>query len=92
MSLKDLKQILDDAEIEFSEAEISMVFGMSKQTVINDNDEKGQAALLRMTFVEFLEFIGRLAVVKFLETEMEELPLGQKIAYILDDLFAVIGA
>lgn len=45
-----------------------------------------------MTFVEFLEFIGRLAVVKFLETEMEELPLSQKIAYILDDLFAVIGA
>ena len=45
-----------------------------------------------MTFVEFLEFIGRLAVVKFLETEMEELSLSQKIAYILDDLFAVIGA
>lgn len=41
LSLKDLKKILDDAEIETSEAEISMVFGMSKQTVVNDNDEKG---------------------------------------------------
>ncbi len=41
LSIKDLKTMLDDADIETSEAEISMVFGMSKQTVINDNDEKG---------------------------------------------------
>lgn len=49
---------------------------MSKQTVINDNDEKGQATLLRMTFVEFQEFIGRVAATKFLYTEMQNIPLS----------------
>ena len=58
---------------------------------MNDNTADGQARLLRMTFVEFLEFIGRIAIAKFFNSEMEELPLSEKISYILDDLFVVIG-
>jgi len=44
-----------------------------------------------MPFVEFLEFIGRISLVKFVGTELEDLNLAQKIAYVLDDLFSVIG-
>ena len=68
-----------------------MLFSLSKQIITSDNTEDGQAKLLIMIFVEFLDFIARISVVKFMGTEMEELPLSQKIAYILDDLFVVIG-
>lgn len=44
-----------------------------------------------MNLVEFLDFVGRIAVLKFKDTEMEDLPLHQKIAFILDDIFAVVG-
>jgi hypothetical protein len=48
--------------------------------------------LQRLQFVEFLEFIGRVSHLKFMGTEMEELSLTQKICYIMDDLFTLIGA
>ena len=74
-----------------SDYTVKMLFSLSKQTIMNDNTADGQARLLRMTFVEFLEFIGRIAIAKFFNSEMEELPLSEKISYILDDLFVVIG-
>ena len=40
--------MLDDSYVEVTVAQISMVFGMSKQTIVNDNDEKGQAALQKL--------------------------------------------
>ena len=74
-----------------SDYTVKMLFSLSTQTIMNDNTADGQARLLRMTFVEFLEFIGRIAIAKFFNSEMEELPLSEKISYILDDLFVVIG-
>lgn len=57
---------------------------------MNDKEDRGQLTLERLTYVEFLEAIGRVAVVKFLQSELEELPLSEKICSILDELFAVI--
>ena len=44
-----------------------------------------------MEFVEFLEFIARLAVMRFSGTELEDYSLKQKLEFVLDDLFRVIG-
>ena len=44
-----------------------------------------------MKYVEFLEAICRVAVVKFQESEMEELPLSNKVEYVIDDILEVIG-
>ena len=45
-----------------------------------------------MQFVEFLEFIGRLADIKFRQgAEMSSLPLMQKIDAILDELCPSFG-
>jgi len=44
-----------------------------------------------MKLVEFLEFIGRLAILKFQGTELEQERLVTKISYILDELFAPLG-
>ena len=43
-----------------------------------------------MEFVEFLEFIARLAVMRFSGTELEDFALKQKLEFVLDDLFRVV--
>lgn len=82
--------MLSHADIGITKKQASLIFGQSKQTVVNDKEDRGQLTLERLTYVEFLEAIGRVAVVKFLQSELEELPLSEKICSILDELFAVI--
>ena len=44
-----------------------------------------------MLFIEFLDFIGRLAVIKFNGTELNNLGLVHKISHVLDDLLAIVN-
>ena len=39
-------------------------------------------------FVEFLEMIGRVADIKFKDSEQENLQLHYKIEYVLDEIFS----
>lgn len=41
---------------------IAHLFGLSKQTVVEDNTTRGIFTAERLVFVEFLEFIARLAL------------------------------
>jgi hypothetical protein len=50
-----------DSGMLFSKKTVANLFAASKMTVISDSDEKGQLQYMRMTFVEFLELIGRSA-------------------------------
>ena len=59
-------------------------------TVVNDNDEKGQLLYERMIYVEFLEFIGRVALIWFIGTEQEEEKLGTKIFHIIEEMLLTI--
>ena len=62
-----------------------MAFGMSKMTV---DDEVGKCDKYKsLVFVEFLEWIARLAAIK----HRDELPLEKKIELVLDDIFSVYG-
>lgn len=45
-----------------------------------------------LLFVEFLEFLGRMAEVKYQDTPMiQEEPLVTRIGYLLDSLFEIVG-
>ena len=60
-------------------------------SVLKDCDERGQLEYQRLLFVEFLEFIARLAVLRFNGTELEDFELKQKVEFVMDDIFKVVG-
>ena len=73
-----------------SEMDVKFAFGMCKMTVVSEANAFKEYN--RIQFVEFLEFIGRLAYIRFKDSsEMGSLPLATKIEYILDDIFAGYG-
>ena len=74
-----------------SEKDISFCFGYSHMTVVNE--DRQWKKYLAFEFVEFLEFIGRLAHARFKNSspEMASQPLAQKIEFILDDLMQGFG-
>ena len=47
---------------------------------------------MAVTYVEFLELLARIAELSFRDTEMEEISLGEKLEYILEDLLPLVGA
>ena len=44
-----------------------------------------------MELVEWLEFIGRIADIKFRQSSMQNIPLAAKIEIVLDDLLPGFG-
>ena len=54
-------------------------YALSKQTLINDHDKDFSAKYRKMVFMEFLEFIARLAIEIFKGTKSEEFELYKKI-------------
>ena len=70
---------------------VTMAFTMSKQSyVVNDFEEIGNQALQKLNFSEYLEFIARISVLRFLNTEMEGISLDEKIGYFMDIAFLYI--
>ena len=59
---------------------------MSKMTIIHEEYEEDRYN--NLFFVEFLEMIGRIAVVKYEGTEIQDELLVTKIGFILDSLIA----
>ena len=83
--------MLKRADLNLPKRKIAQLFGLSKQTIVEINTQKGMFQAYRLEEVEFLEFIGRLAVLKFHGTELEETNLSTKIGYILDEIFSTIN-
>lgn len=59
-------------------------------SVINELDKKSQVTYIQITFVEFLEFIARIAEITFKGSELEHIELHKKIGHILDELLVVV--
>ena len=59
--------------IKKDKSEINEVFALSKKAVAKEQDDVQQANYHRLSFEEFLEFIGRMSVHYFEETEMEDI-------------------
>ena len=64
---------------------------LSKMTCEAENEE-GPLDYNQIKFVEFLEFIGRIAYFKFQDTELhEKMSLAAKIYTVLKSIFVFIG-
>ena len=59
-------------------------------SVVNELDKKSQVTYIQITYVEFLEFLARIAELVFADTEMFDLMLSEKIGLMLDDLLTVV--
>jgi hypothetical protein len=59
---------------------------MSKMTVtLEKGDEAHKYQTMHLS--EFCEMISRVAVIKFVGSELEKLPLHKKIEYVIDSIF-----
>ena len=93
VGLVDCIQLLKvDTRLNVPKRMIRQAFAMCKMTVEKEHDSEGQLDYLKLSRVEFLEFIARIAELFFAESEMEELPLSEKVEHVLDEILPVIGA
>ena len=65
-----------------SDKESRFSYGMSKMTV--KDEVKNRAEYEKLRFVEFLEFIGRIAYAKYIDDDFTN---AEKVEKILDDIF-----
>ena len=61
-------------------------------TVIEETSPEAKVTYNKLVFVEFLEFLGRIAELYFEGSEMEGLLLFEKLEFLLDELLPVVGA
>lgn len=85
--LDGLRLFTKDAAVGLSENEYYYVYGMSKMT--NAKESQNNSAYFTVQLTEFLELIGRVADFKYSETT--GIQLHQKIEFLLDILFELIG-
>jgi hypothetical protein len=77
------------SSLAMSEKDVKIAYAMCKMTVANE--PANYKAYNIMVFVEFIEFIGRLAHIKFKGTSESQLPLATKIEVVLDDIMFAFG-
>lgn len=70
---------------------IKYAFTMSKMTVIEETNQEAAQNYEKLLYVEFLEFLGRIAEQYFSESEMVELELYQKIEFLLDEILIIVN-
>lgn len=58
--------------------------------MVNELDDNMVKRYHEMIFAEFCEFVARLIDKLFLGSELEELPLHEKLEYILEDLLPLV--
>ena len=84
-----LALIMRDTAIGLIEKDAIFCYGMCKMTVPIET-ENSSDKYKRLQFVELLELIGRVAEMKYRNTELERQPLAKKIELILDDILALV--
>ena len=90
MSLKDtLNLCMKDSGLQLTSKQAKYCVGFCRMTVraeTIDND-----AFVKVSFVELLEMIGRIASVKYQNTENEHLSLADKCILVLDLILPYFG-
>lgn len=67
-----------------------LCYGLSKMTVIEDATES-TVRYKRLQYVEFLDYLGRVADAKFKKSDLDVLPLHKKIEFVIDDVLTLVG-
>ena len=92
MIREDCTQLLqDECLLKVPNDIVKQAFAMCKMTVTNETDPEGLKLYRKLTKVEFLEFISRVADLFFHESEMEDLQLYEKIEHVLDEVLPLVG-
>ena len=65
---------------------------MSKKIVQNEFEKDSLSEYNKLSYIEFLEFLARIAELYFEGSEMEELDLNIKLEYLLDEILPMVGA
>ena len=74
--LEDCEQLLIfDSNLLITKSQIKQAYVLSKMTVIDENSNDAIIQYNKLIYVEFLEFLGRIAELYFKGSEMEDLPL-----------------
>jgi len=69
---------------------INEAFGMSQPSYVNEFDKGSLGEYNKLSYVEYLEFLARIAELYFEGSEMEELELSVKLEYLLDELLPLV--
>ena len=93
MELNDCVQLfMKDKRLEVRQDQIKTAFVQSKMSVVEETNVDAIQAYNKLLFVEFLEFLARIAELYFEESEMEDLDLHVKIEYLLDEILPLVDA
>ena len=65
---------------------------MSEPNVPSEFERDSLQEYNKLSYVEFLEFLARIAELYFEGSEMEELELNIKLEYLLDEMLPLVGA
>ena len=84
--------LLEDCPMKLLQRQINEAFGMSQATVVNEFDKGSLQEYSKLTYVEFLEFLARVAELYFEDSEMAELDLHVKLEYLLDEILPLVSA
>ena len=90
MELDGCQRMIRESVLEIDPELVHKAFIMSKQVVVNERDEKQAKTYARLVMVEFLEFFARLANLNFMDSEMKDIELDEKIEYTLVDLLPLV--
>ena len=66
--------------------QVLRAFALSKQTVSNETDEKQVKQYSKLNEAEFTEFIARMTIVIFQDSELSDISLEEKLEYVLRNL------
>ena len=70
-----LKLMREDCPLKISRYTVREAYALCKMTVTSETDEKGIEQYIKLEFVEFLEFIARVADLFFEDSELKTLEL-----------------
>ena len=85
-TLRNCEVLVEDSVFNLTPEQVLRVFALSKQTVSNETDDKQVKQYSRMNEVEFIEFIARMTLIVFQDSELSDISLEEKLEYVLRNL------
>ena len=83
---------MHDAKLVIDKDGLRSAFVVCKMIIIEETAQDAEMQYKKLLYVEFLEFLARIAVLYFEGSEMEELELHEKLEYLLDEILPIIEA
>ena len=91
ITLQDVIKLSKFGRLDLTDQQIISAFCASKMTTMPDYEKTSATIMNRMAYVEFLEVICRLTMVRYDGSEMESLDLSNKLGYSLGDFLIYAG-